>query len=109
MTSTPFSPQTKMSPGDYPQPGVLRVLQTRQETSGFHDRTAGRSRISPEGLIMEAFERTHRRSPNYPDCCPIQVRRALEDAGFHTTDFKVAKTWVDVEIVRGVDERPRPA
>jgi ubiquinone/menaquinone biosynthesis C-methylase UbiE len=68
---------------------------------------AGMSRLTPKGLIREAFEWTHRHFPNYLDCRPILVRQALEDANFRITGFKLTKMWVDVEIVRGVGERPR--
>lgn len=62
----------------------------------------GMSRISPGGLVTEVFEWTHRHFPNYLDCRPILVRRALEDAGFQITAAEIAKMWINVEIVRGV-------
>jgi len=62
----------------------------------------GMSRVSPDGLMTGIFEWTHRHFPNYLDCRPILVRRALEDAGFEITASEIAKMWVNVEIVRGV-------
>ncbi len=60
----------------------------------------GMSRLAPNGLVTEIFEWTHRHFPNYLDCRPILVRQALEDAGFRTTDYKITKMWINVEIVR---------
>lgn len=62
----------------------------------------GMSRVSPDGLMTEIFEWTHRHFPNYLDCRPILVRQALEDAGFEVTGHKIAKMWISVEIARGV-------
>jgi ubiquinone/menaquinone biosynthesis C-methylase UbiE len=65
----------------------------------------GMSRISPEGLIMEVFEWTHRHFPNYLDCRPILVRQAIEDAGFQVCDSRIMKMWIDVELVCGIKRR----
>jgi demethylmenaquinone methyltransferase/2-methoxy-6-polyprenyl-1,4-benzoquinol methylase len=62
----------------------------------------GMSRIQPDGLMTTIFEWTHRHFPNYLDCRPILVRKALEDAGFHIAGYKIAQMWIGVEIVRGV-------
>ena len=48
------------------------------------------------------FEWTHRHFPNYLDCRPILVRRAVEDAGFRIADYQVTRMWINVEIVGGV-------
>jgi ubiquinone/menaquinone biosynthesis C-methylase UbiE len=57
------------------------------------------SRVNPEGLMTEIFEWTHRHFPNYLDCRPILVRRAIEDAGFQTVESRLVKMWINVEIV----------
>jgi len=62
----------------------------------------GMSRVSPNGLMTEVFEWTHRHFPNYLDCRPILVRQAIEDAGFAVTGNEVRKMWIHVEVVRGV-------
>jgi demethylmenaquinone methyltransferase/2-methoxy-6-polyprenyl-1,4-benzoquinol methylase len=62
----------------------------------------GMSRVSPDGLMTGIFEWTHQHFPNYLDCRPILVRRALEDAGFRIAGFEMMKMWVNVEIVLGV-------
>lgn len=64
----------------------------------------GMSRVQPEGLMITVFEWTHRHFPNYLDCRPILVRRALADAGFHISDYNIRQMWISVEIVCGVKE-----
>jgi ubiquinone/menaquinone biosynthesis C-methylase UbiE len=61
----------------------------------------GMSRLLPEGLVTEIFEWTHRHFPNYLDCRPILVRRAIEDSGFQTCDSRIMKMWISVEVVCG--------
>lgn len=51
------------------------------------------------GLILDAFESTHRHFPNLMDCRPIYTRRAVESAGFSITAAEIDKMWVLVEIV----------
>jgi len=69
-------------------------------------RTGGRlvvvsmSRVGPNGLVTDVFEWTHRHFPNYLDCRPILVRRAVEDAGFHVDDSRIMRMWINVELVR---------
>jgi len=60
------------------------------------------SKEGPQGLVLSAFEWTHRHFPNLMDCRPIYVRRALEAAGFFIDSLSVETMWVPVEIVRGV-------
>jgi ubiquinone/menaquinone biosynthesis C-methylase UbiE len=74
-----------------------RVLKT-----GGRLVVAGMSRVSPGSFVTEIFEWTHRHFPNYLNCRPILVQRALEDAGFRITASEITKMWVNVEIVRGV-------
>jgi ubiquinone/menaquinone biosynthesis C-methylase UbiE len=59
------------------------------------------SKEGPQGLVIRAFEWTHRHFPNLMDCRPIYARRALEAAGFVIEDYSVQTMWVPVEIVRG--------
>jgi ubiquinone/menaquinone biosynthesis C-methylase UbiE len=67
----------------------------------------GMSRVLPEGLVMEIFEWTHRHFPNYLDCRPILVRRALEDCGFQIRRSRIMKMWIGVEVVCGVKRAQR--
>jgi ubiquinone/menaquinone biosynthesis C-methylase UbiE len=72
-----------------------RVLRT-----GGRIVVVGMSRVGPNGLVTEIFEWTHRHFPNYLDCRPILVRRAVEDAGFHVDESRLMKMWINVELVR---------
>jgi demethylmenaquinone methyltransferase/2-methoxy-6-polyprenyl-1,4-benzoquinol methylase len=58
------------------------------------------SKEGKQGLVVRAFEWTHRHFPNLMDCRPIYARRALEAAGFIIDDHSVQTMWVPVEIVR---------
>ena len=58
------------------------------------------SKTGPQGLVIRAFEWTHRHFPNLMDCRPIYTRRALEAAGFVIEDSSNQTMWVPVEIVR---------
>jgi ubiquinone/menaquinone biosynthesis C-methylase UbiE len=58
------------------------------------------SKEGRQGLVIRAFEWTHRHFPNLMDCRPIFVRRAIENAGFEIEDAAVDHMWVPVEIIR---------
>lgn len=60
------------------------------------------SKEGNEGFAVRAFEWTHRHFPNFLDCRPIYVRRAMEAAGFKIETSKIMHMWVPVEIVRGM-------
>jgi ubiquinone/menaquinone biosynthesis C-methylase UbiE len=60
------------------------------------------SKEGKQGLVIRAFEWTHRHFPNLMDCRPIYARRALEAAGFAIEDRLLESMWVPVEIVRGI-------
>jgi ubiquinone/menaquinone biosynthesis C-methylase UbiE len=62
----------------------------------------GMSRAGNAGLLVHAFEWTHRHLPNFLDCRPIFVRRALEKQGFAIVDASLMHMWVPVEIVLAV-------
>jgi demethylmenaquinone methyltransferase/2-methoxy-6-polyprenyl-1,4-benzoquinol methylase len=61
------------------------------------------SKEGKQGLIMKAFEWTHKHFPNLMDCRPIYVRRAVEAAGFEIKDVSIEHMWVPVEIVLAVN------
>jgi demethylmenaquinone methyltransferase/2-methoxy-6-polyprenyl-1,4-benzoquinol methylase len=63
----------------------------------------GLSKEGKQGLVMKAFEWTHRHFPNLMDCRPIYVRRAAEAAGFEIKDVAIEHMWVPVEIVLAVN------
>lgn len=60
------------------------------------------SKEGKPGLVVKAFEWTHRHFPNLMDCRPIYVRRALEAAGFSIISHDVDHMWVPVEIAVAV-------
>lgn len=57
------------------------------------------SKEGKQGLIMKAYEWTHKHFPNLMDCRPIYTRRAIEDAGFEVQETDLEHMWVAVEIV----------
>jgi len=59
----------------------------------------GMSKKGPGGLLEEAYEWSHRHFPNYIDCRPIFVARALEAAGFRVIQKTMKQIWLPVEIV----------
>jgi ubiquinone/menaquinone biosynthesis C-methylase UbiE len=71
-----------------------RVLRT-----GGRITVLGMSKKDAHGAIFEMYEWSHRHFPNFVDCRPIFVRRALEAAGFSIRDAEKMTMWVPVEIV----------
>ena len=64
---------------------------------------AGMSKEGGPDLMTEAFEWTHRHFPNFLDCRPIFVERALDEAGFEIADRERLHMWVPVEVVLAVN------
>ena len=60
------------------------------------------SKEGKQGIVMKAYEWTHKHFPNLMDCRPIYVSRVLEAVGFAIADTKIEHMWVPVEIVLGV-------
>ena len=60
---------------------------------------AGMSKEGAHGLILEAYEWSHRHFPNFVDCRPIFVARAVAEAGFELIEKRRMDIWVPVEIV----------
>jgi demethylmenaquinone methyltransferase/2-methoxy-6-polyprenyl-1,4-benzoquinol methylase len=52
-------------------------------------------------VILEVYEWSHQHFPNFVDCRPIFVSRALEAAGFRVVEKRITEMWVPVEIVVG--------
>ncbi len=57
------------------------------------------SKEGKQGMIMKAYEWTHKHFPNLMDCRPVYVRRAIEAAGFEIKESDIEHMWVAVEIV----------
>jgi demethylmenaquinone methyltransferase/2-methoxy-6-polyprenyl-1,4-benzoquinol methylase len=62
------------------------------------------SKEGQQGLVIRAFEWTHRHFPNLMDCRPIFVRRAVERSGFRVEKSLLEHRWVPVEIVLGIKD-----
>lgn len=63
---------------------------------------AGMTKKDAHGLVFRAYEWSHRHFPNFVDCRPIYVQRAIEDAGFVVRKTIRMKIWVPVAIVLGI-------
>jgi len=62
------------------------------------------SKEGKQGIVMRAYEWTHKHFPNLMDCRPIFVSRAMEAAGFTIQEKRIEHMWVPVEIVVAVSE-----
>jgi demethylmenaquinone methyltransferase/2-methoxy-6-polyprenyl-1,4-benzoquinol methylase len=62
----------------------------------------GMSKEGGKGIVFELYEWTHKHFPNFVDCRPIFVARALEEAGFRVTAKENRTIWVPVEMVVAV-------
>jgi ubiquinone/menaquinone biosynthesis C-methylase UbiE len=82
-------------------PGVLAQCK-RILRPGGRIVVVGVSKEGKQGMIIKAFEWTHRHFPNLMDCRPIYIGRALEAAGFIVQDTVIDHMWVPVEIVLAV-------
>ncbi len=60
------------------------------------------SKEGKQGVIMKAYEWTHKHFPNLMDCRPIYARRAIEAASFEVKETDIEHMWVAVEIVLAV-------
>lgn len=60
------------------------------------------SKEGKQGVVMKAYEWTHKHFPNLMDCRPIYVQRAIEAAGFDVKEADIEHMWVPVEIVLAV-------
>ena len=64
----------------------------------------GMSKKGNPNPLMAAYEWTHKHFPNFVDCRPIYVRKALEAAGFTIRKAIAKRMWIQVEIVLGQQE-----
>lgn len=85
-------------------PEIPRVLAScrRVLRSGGRLVSVSVSKEGKPGVVLRAFEWTHRHFPNLMDCRPIYVRRALDAAGFEVVETQTERMWVPVEIVLAV-------
>jgi len=72
----------------------LRVLR-----AGGRLVVVGMSKEGNQGALVHIYEWTHKHFPNFMDCRPIFVRRAIETAGFEILSAEQKSMWVPVEII----------
>lgn len=68
---------------------------------------AGMSKEGARDPLVPVFEWAHKHFPNFLDCRPIYVRRALEAAGFTIKQALVKHIWLPVEVVLGITPEDR--
>jgi demethylmenaquinone methyltransferase/2-methoxy-6-polyprenyl-1,4-benzoquinol methylase len=85
-------------------PEIATVLRECQRVlrPGGRIVVVGMSKEGKEELLVHAFEWTHQHFPNFLDCRPIFVRRALEEQGFAIVDVSLMHMWIPVEIALAV-------
>jgi ubiquinone/menaquinone biosynthesis C-methylase UbiE len=83
---------------------VVLAQAKRVLKSGGRLVVLGMSKEGEHGIVYGAYEWSHRHFPNFVDCRPILVAKAMEAAGFRITAKENRTIWVPVEIVRG--EKP---
>ncbi|MEA3338762.1 MAG: methyltransferase domain-containing protein [Chloroflexota bacterium] len=80
-------------------PVVLRQCQRVLKSNG-HICVVAMSKEGKDSALMRLYEWAHERFPNYVDCRPIYVQRALADAGFKVLETTKTSYWgVLVEVV----------
>ncbi len=82
-------------------PEIPRVLAEckRALRPGGRVAVAAMSKEGGHGVAFHLYEWTHQHFPNFVDCRPIFVARALEEAGFRVARKENRDVWVPVEVV----------
>ena len=84
-------------------PEIPKVLEEckRVLRPGGRIVVVGMSKEGPKDPLVNVFEWTHKHFPEFLDCRPIYVRRALEKAGFSVRKALTKHMWIPVEVVLG--------
>jgi demethylmenaquinone methyltransferase/2-methoxy-6-polyprenyl-1,4-benzoquinol methylase len=85
---------------DTPEIPVVLAQCRRVLKTGGRIVVVSMSKEGEHGLVYEAYEWTHRHFPNFVDCRPILVSRAVAAAGFQVTEKRNLQIWVPMQIVR---------
>jgi ubiquinone/menaquinone biosynthesis C-methylase UbiE len=64
----------------------------------------GMSKEEGHGVVFQLYEWTQKHFPNFVDCRPIFVARALEESGFCVEKQEHYRIWVPVEVVLAIKE-----
>ena len=81
-------------------PTVLHECQRVLPTSNGRICVVAMSKKGRASVMTRLYEWAHRKFPNYVDCRPIFVQKALEDAQFQVLDVTEMSMWgLPVEIV----------
>jgi demethylmenaquinone methyltransferase/2-methoxy-6-polyprenyl-1,4-benzoquinol methylase len=85
-------------------PEIPRVLSEckRVLRAGGRIVVVGMSRAGPKDPLVNVFEWANKHFPQFLDCRPIYVRRALEEAGFSIRKAVTKHMWIPVEIILGL-------
>jgi demethylmenaquinone methyltransferase/2-methoxy-6-polyprenyl-1,4-benzoquinol methylase len=59
----------------------------------------GMSKEGKHGVVFHLYEWTHKHFPNFVDCRPIFVAKALEEENFRVVKKQSMDIWVPVEVV----------
>jgi demethylmenaquinone methyltransferase/2-methoxy-6-polyprenyl-1,4-benzoquinol methylase len=82
-------------------PNVLQECKRVLKPEGGRIVVVAISKEGKQGMVVRAFEWTHRHFPNLMDCRPIHARWFLQTAGFAIHSVQREQLWLPVEIVLG--------
>ena len=92
---------------DTPEIPVVLTECRRVLRSGGRLALVAMSKKGAGSLMMRLYEWVHEKMPQYVDCRPIFVRKALEEAGFQVIDSESRSIWgLPVEIMVATDPAP---
>lgn len=88
----------------FDNPEIPSVLQEcyRILKAGGRIAVVSMTKTNPPGMAVRMYEWFHEHMPDYADCRPIFVQKALEQTGFLIQDSTVSSMWgLPVDIVLG--------
>lgn len=88
-------------------PAVLRECRRVLRADG-RIVVVGMSKEGRQDPVVAVFEWAHRHFPNFLDCRPIFVQKAVQASGFDIAKSIKKRMWVPIEIVLGVKSGADP-